>query len=459
MNQCSKCELLLEGATVILPQSAQKLNAAVSNGKIVALMAPSYKVKAKQIIDCTGKIIFPGAIDGHSHVTLKEDFHYGTMSAAKGGVTTVVEMPISAIMPNITDEKRFIASRKVAEQTAHVDFALWGALMPTNMDKIEAFSELGCVALKAFTSDPGDDYEMMDDYSMLRAMKKCAKLNQVIGIHAENAAICKKMTQQFIDEGRGWEVQSDSRPKISEMEAAFRVALLAQETGCKISVCHVTNSDTVHILSEMRRRGANISIETCPHYLLLDTEDVKRCGGFANVYPPLRDRDEVEKMWTCLKNGEIDTVGSDHSAHTEEEKKRPPFSCPGGFPGLDLLLISLFSEGCLRRGLSMNRLAELTATNPAKLFGLYPRKGAIQIGADADFAIIDPDVKWTYHAKDCFYKLKSPLFPYEGKTFMGQVYATFVRGEIAYFDGKVLTESGYGNFIPTERQECHSQIK
>ncbi|MEY8338073.1 allantoinase AllB [Lachnospiraceae bacterium 62-35] len=445
-------DLLLKDSLVVTPAGPEKINIAVKDGQIAALLDPEIPVKAAEELRLNGRIVLPGAIDTHAHLSLHEDFDYGTKSAARGGVTTVLEMPLSRLMPNIVNGQLFEQCKEFIENTAHVDIALWGALMPENLDQMDVLYQKGCVAYKAFLSDPGDGYSGMDDYSMLQAMEKNAQLGSRIGIHCENRMLLNGLKQNYQKKTPQWSDIRKSHPIIAEKEASIRAALLADSVHCPIHICHVTNDETIDLLTERRNNGTDLTIETCPHYLLLNEDDLEKYEGYANVFPPLRNKASVEKMWDRVLSGKIDVIGSDHSAISSTEKDKDIWEVPGGFPGIDLLLILLYSEGVRKRGMSLNRLADLTSSNAAKIFGLSPRKGLIQIGSDADFAVINPDIEWEFHSADAFYRQKSEKYPYEGKKITGQVEMTLVRGQIIYRDSEIRVEK-YGTFIPAVHRQ------
>lgn len=442
-------DVLLRGGTVVLETGCRQLDIGVDQGEISALYAPGKCTEAAAIMDCSGKMVFPGAIDTHGHMLFRENFHIGTMNAAKGGVTTVVEMPLC----NQRKQQEHtltpaLLQRKIAcgNAEAHVDFALWGGLTRTTLDQIEALHEAGCVGFKAFISFAGEDYPYLDDYALWRSMQKISALGSVIAVHAENESICSALTQSFQAENRGPDGFEPSRPVIAEAEAAGRAAFFARKTGCKTMICHVSCAE---VLDEVLRQGGGEAVfaETCPHYLTLDASDIVRCGGFAKCSPPLREIGAQEPLWERISRGEIQVIGADHSGYGPEEKDTDIWSASGGFVGLDLFLPALISEGMHKRGISPQRIAEISALNAAKLLGLYPQKGCIAVGADADFAVVDPRKKWVFHAADAFYETKDVRYPYENRVFTGAVTATVVRGCVVYENGKILAPKGYGTFV------------
>jgi allantoinase len=441
-------DLLLTGAQVVLEREVVPLTIAVQGGKIAALLLEDDRPPAKLVLDYSGKMILPGALDTHSHVSYCGDFLHGTQTAASGGVTTILEMPLSLWLPAATTEETFEERIKLVEKEAYTDVALWGGAQPDMIDGIQMLEQKGACAYKVFTNYVGEEYKYFDDYHLLCLMEAMEKLGGVIGIHAENDSICAGLVEKFRAEGRGVEFHPKSRPPISEYEAVSRVCLFALETGCRIHLCHISVPESIDIIDAARARGAKITLETCPQYLSLSQEEVAATGNYGKFNPPARDAASQAGVWSAILRGRVDCIGSDHSAYSEAQKEGKDFwSAPGGCPGMDLMFPVLISEGIHKRGLSWPALARMMSTNPASIFGLSHCKGAISVGLDADFAVIDPHHVWTYHAKETFYHTKSPHYPFEGHQFQGAVHATFVRGKLVYQEGEIRGEQGWGKFI------------
>ncbi len=441
-------DLLIKNGLAVTPAGPLRLSIAVKDGKIAGLLDGNEEIPANEILDFTGKIIFPGVIDSHAHVTFCSDFYSGSRTAASGGVTTLVEMPQSGHLPTVWDTD--ILHQRIASihETSVVDCALYGGVKAGQLEHVKELATEGIVAFKVFLSDAGD-YGSFDDAGLLELLKAVRPYGCLVAVHAESQSICDMETRKMIASGKNTEANSDSRPVISEILAVSRLCTLALHEHARVSVCHVSSDEVIDVIQEFRQRNLQVFAETCPHYLLLNSDDVTRCGAWAKCVPPIRDQKTVDSLWTKILDGGIDMIGSDHATYTDAQKSSGSFwSAPGGFPGLDLILPGLYSEGVCKRGLSLNRLAQITSSNPAKIFGLDTLKGSIEIGKDADFAVLDPNVKWVFHAADTFYDTKSAHYPYEGKTFQGKVVSTFVRGKQVYRDGKILP-SCHGTYIPT----------
>jgi len=445
-------DLCIKNGLIITPYNVFKGAILVKDGRIGALLEDrSILPQAKETIDAEGRYVFPGAIDPHVHLndpglTESEDFYTGTCSAAAGGITTVLEHPLTDPLPATYE----ILKEKLNEvkPKAIVDFGLWGACTPDNFKDVIEMAELGAIAFKGFlTWSP--EIPSLSDGEIMKHMKTIAKLNRVLGIHCENQEIIDVFTKKLKKSGRKDPVAyAESRPEISEVEAVNRIALLAENTGVKVHIVHCSSPDAVEDAERYQGLGARVSIETCMQYLSLDIHTLEEQGVYAVCNPPLRSTESVEKMWKHILNGRINCLGSDHATYTIEEKEaglEDIFKTPAGVTGLQTWVPLFFSEGVMKRGLELSRFSELCSTNAAKVFGLYPRKGIISVGSDADFMIIDPEAEWTISADKLFYKQK--WSPFIGMDVKGQVDMTILRGEVVYKDGKIAGEKGYGEFI------------
>lgn len=434
-------DLLLRNASVVLPDQVKYLDVAVSNGIIAAFLQPNAPCDAKTVYDLQGCILLPGAIDSHAHVTYCGTPAEGSRAAASGGVTTLIEMPASGWLPDAKTAEILLQRKRAVEDSSIVDFALWGGVSCDDLDRVDELHAAGAVAYKAFTCDAGR-YGSFDDAQLLDLLRKVRTFNGLVGVHAEVASICDASTARIQAEKGGAERHSESRPVIAEAVAGVSAAMLANCCKARLHICHVSSPEVVKALEPFRQDGLCLTLETCPHYLLLTDEDVVRCGAYAKCSPPIRDAQQQEGLWQALIHGGLDIIGSDHANYSDEQKGQGFWKSPGGFPGLCLLLSALYSEGVAKRGMSLTRLAEVTAANAAKAFGLSHCKGSIEIGKDADFAVIDPEICWTYHAKDFAFAKESCHYPYEGREWRGKVIRTFVRGMQVWDNGAFPLEKG-----------------
>lgn len=447
-------DTLIKNAAIVLENETVLADLGIKDGKIVSIMSRETCADALNVLDCSGKYIMPGAIDAHSHVTYCDTFRNGSKAAVAGGITTIVEMPLSQRFPSVLDPRTFKERIQMGERECVGDFALWGGVQPMEYKMAAELKKLGAAAFKIFTNYVGEEYRYFDDYALITLMDFVGKIGGLVGIHAENESICSGCTDYYKHQGSGAEVYNQARPVIAEMEAVNRVCLYALDTGCKVHICHVSSPKVAEIILNAKKLGARISFETCPHYLLLTEEDIRSYGTYAKCNPPMRTKQEQEGLWTLVERGEIDCIGSDHSAYSEQQKETGDFwSAPGGFPGNDIMVYPILEDGIAEGRLTWNSAAKILSKKPAEIFGISNRKGAIQIGLDADLMIVNPHSEWTFHAEDTFYGNKSKKYPYENKKFHCKVERTMVRGEIVYENGKIMVADGYGKFIKANQEE------
>jgi allantoinase len=330
-----------------------------------------------------------------------------------------------------------------------VDYGNWGGLVDNNLADLDGMNANGVIGYKAFYSASGVDFERLNDDLLYAGLCKMRELGNLIGLHAENEWVCTYLGKQLQAAGRtdrpAW---YESRPPFTELEAIRRASFWAKVTGGNLHIVHVSIPEGIQHIARARAEGTHITAETCPHYLFFNQQDFERIGPEAKCAPPIRSRETVEELWKCVLNGLVDTIGSDHSPCTWNEKEKGMndiWKAWGGISGVQLTLPVLFSAGVHQRGLSLTTLTRMLSYNPARLFGLFPQKGSIRVGADADLVVVDPDKEWTLTAEKLFYKNK--FSAYVGSTFIGQVERTVLRGKTVYQDGQIMAEPGYGKLL------------
>jgi len=420
---------------------------AVTNGVISAIGS---EVRDEgESIDATGLVVLPGVVDAHVHFNEPgranwEGWEAGTRGAAAGGVTTVLEMPLNAHPPTTTpaafDEKVAVASQK-----AFVDFGLWGGLVPENLGDLEALHHRGVVGFKAFMSDSGiDDFHRVSDGVLAIGLKTAARLNAIVGAHAESQEL---LASHGAPNPLAW---CRARPVAAEVAAIRRLLVCMRGAGKSVRahVVHVSCVEGLAEVNEARRKGVAITAETCPHYLAFTEEDFERIGPPLKCAPPIRDAATREALWDEVLAGRVDLIASDHSPCPAADKHKGEhdiWQAWGGVAGIQATLPVLLTDGLHDRGLSFERIAHMTATAPAQLFGFYPRKGAIAVGADADFALVDPGQRWTFAPEQL--QTRSGVSAYLGRAFTGRVVRTIVRGKTVFGDGQVIGRPGGGQFV------------
>lgn len=453
-------DLLIKNAKVFTHAGPFEGDIGVKDGKIVKI-AGDIQEQADKVVNTTGKYIVPGLIDGHTHMEFPfmgeitaDDFYYGTRAAVAGGVTTIVDFVTPAVGQDLLSA--YEQWRKNADPKVISDYSLHMIVRNVNNTILEQIPEVikrGVISFKLFMA-----YKdlMLKDSELYQLIKKITENGGVIGIHAENGEIINELVNEFLIQGKVEPIYHYfSRPDVLEIEATNRIATIASMVGkdVKMYIVHTSTGEAVDIISSYRKQGYKFYNETAPHYLTLTTEYLKRPDGYRYVMsPPLRSDEQRTKLWMRLVSGDIFTIGSDHCVYTDAQKKRyrdkvPPFhEIPNGVPGTENILPILFYFGVKKGIISMERFVEVTSYNPARLFGLYPKKGVIMPGADADFAVIDPNMRIKVTADVLHSNINYTI--YEGMEVEGWNVMTIRRGDIVYENGQVVGEKGSGKYIP-----------
>ncbi|WP_226668504.1 allantoinase AllB [Metabacillus litoralis] len=429
-------DVILRNGFIVTEKGVTKGNIVITNGKITKVTNREIKGSSKVDIDASSYYILPGLIDTHVHFNEPgrlewEGFETGSKSLAAGGVTTFFDMPLNSYPPTINKEA-YLLKNEIGMQKSITNFRLWGGVVPENIENLAELSSCGVIGFKAFMSSSGiEDFQSCNDIELLKAMEKISQLSAILAVHAESQAIVTYLTEKMKkNKMLSAESYAKSRPIESEIEAVDRILTYAALTNCKTHIVHVTSSKVVSKVLEAKQRGVNVTVETCPHYLSLTSKDLEEKGAIAKCAPPLRNNTEVEMLWDCLKRGEIDVIGSDHSPSPSSMKAGNIFEAWGGISGAQTSLNVLLEEGYWKRNVPLETIVKLTATNPAKRFRLYPAKGTIEVGSDADLTIIDLEKSFELKKEHLFYKHQQS--PYIGKKFRGQVLYTFVNGDLVY---------------------------
>jgi allantoinase len=433
-------DLLIRGGIVVQPEGVpRQADLAIEDGRIAAI-EPELPGSAAATIDAAGQHVFPGGIDPHVHFnepgrTEWEGIASGSTSLAAGGSTLFFDMPLNSHPPTI-DGPAFDLKRAAGERAARVDFALWGGLVPDNLDRLDELAERGVIGFKAFMANSGiEDFPAVDDDTLYEGMSRCARLGRIVAVHAENDALTAARARRAMAAGqRGARDYVASRPVIAELEAISRAIQFAGDTGCAVHIVHVSTGRGVTLVANARARGIDVSCETCPHYLALAEDDLEALGAVAKCAPPLRTRTEQETLWRCLADGTVPIVASDHSPAPASMKAGTDFFHSwGGISGCQSTLQVLLTEGYERRALPLALLARVVAAAAAERFGLSTRKGRIAVGLDADLALIDLEAATTLTADDLHYRHCHS--PYIGRQLRGRVRRTLLRGRTVYRDG------------------------
>lgn len=438
----SRYDLVVRHGTLVTSHLTRE-DLAIADGRIVAI-EPELAGTGKEEIDATGLHLFPGVIDAHVHFNEPgrsdwEGFATGTRALAAGGTTSFFEMPLNAHPPTI-DASSFDLKLQAAQAGSLVDFAFWGGIIPGNLGQLDELAERGVIGFKAFMSNSGiEDFPAVDDLTLYEGMARAAKLGKIVAVHAENEQITHALAQRAAIEGRvGVRDYLSSRPVLAELEAIERAILFAQETGCSLHLVHVSCGRGVSLVAEARAKGIDVSCETCPHYLVLTEDDMIELGAVAKCAPPLRTRADQEALWSHLFAGDLLLIASDHSPAPMEMKTAANFfQVWGGISGCQSLLSLLLTEGHHRRHLELPFIVAMTAENVARRFHLYPQKGTLSVGADADLILVDLENDHQLQSHDLYYR--HPHSPYTRRKFGGRIVRTLVRGTTVFLQGKIVS--------------------
>jgi allantoinase len=460
-------DLILRHGTVITPDGLLQTDVGIADGKIASLGKGG---AAREEIDATGLHIFPGVIDSHVHFNEPgradwEGIETGSHALAAGGGTVFFDMPLNAHPPTC-DARSFDEKLIAMEEKSVTDFALWGGLVPGNLDKLERLAARGVVGFKAFMSNSGiEDFENVDNATLREGMKHCAALGKLVAVHAESDAITARLAAKALAENKiTVRDYLDSRPIHAELEAIQRAIQFAGETKCALHIVHVSSGAGVALIASARNQGADVTCETCPHYLVLTEDDMEKLGALAKCAPPLRTKSAQDVLWRYLEAGYVNTIGSDHSPSPPDMKRNFNFfKVWGGISGVQHTLPLLLTEwnAGLRPGVFQNSAAgdepgrrpalqlisDLLSANVAARFKI-PHKGKIAPGFDADFALVDLKSQFTVAKEDLFYR--HPQSPYVGRTLTGRVTQTILRGKTIFKDGKIVNAGG-GKLIQPEK--------
>jgi dihydroorotase len=433
-------DVRIVGGTLVVGGELVRAGLGIKDGRVAVVATEPWLPDAAETIDATGRYVLPGAIDAHLHTRDPgrpelEDFETATMSAAIGGVTSVIDMPGTDV-PMLRDVAALENKIRVVSGRAYVDFALRGAVLIDNLDEIAALAEAGVVAYKVLMGK-STYTPIVPDGVLLDAFRRVAATGRLMGVHAENNFLIDFLTDELKRQGRHDVLAHyDSRPGYVEAEAAQRAILYARVAGNRLHIHHIGAAEVADQLRMAKSAGQDVTGETCPHYLILTTEDYERLGMVAKVNPSIKTPAARDGLWRALLDGTIDTLASDHAPHSEEEKLKPSvWDALAGFPGVETLVPLMLTEVAAGR-LPITRLVDATAVRPARLYGLWPRKGALALGSDADVIVVDTGHQWTI--EDRRLHSRTRVTPFDGRSVCGRVDVTLVRGMVVARDGEVV---------------------
>lgn len=443
-------DLLFTDARILTEKGVIEGCLSVKDGKIIAIGAESGR-DAKRIVDIGGKLIAPGLVDLHVHFrepgfTQKEDFLTGTRAAAAGGVTSVVDEPNNSPVTNSLEA--ITRKRRIIEGKAYVDYTLQMAVYADGLDEIRKAREAGIIAFPVF-DELGDRPTGMENTVVLyEALRRIKEVDGLALLNCRESDLVIKKMNRLRESGRNTlSDYMDHFPHEAESLGAEKRILLAHNVGVRAHLREVSTLETVQMIRSMKGYMDTITAEIRPDHLFLNHENTKDLGPFAQQWTPLRTKNDSDALWEALNDGTVNVIASDHATHTREEKERGLdniWNSPPGLPAIESMLPLLLTAVNQGR-LGLERLFECASTNPAKVLGLYPRKGTIKVESDADLVVVDLEKESMIRGKDS--KAKTHWTPYEDWKVKGAPVATYVRGMETYVDGEIVGEPGQGRFL------------
>ena len=450
---------LIRNGAVVNAKSTAQADVLIDGERIREVGAGLPETSADQVVDATGMLVMPGGIDAHTHLDMpfggtvsSDDFETGTRAAAFGGTTTIVDFAIQA--RGMKMREALDVWWKKAEGRAVIDYGLHiivTDLPDAGLEDMDAMVAEGVASFKLFMAYPG--VLMVDDATIFKALSQTAKNGALICMHAENGGVIDVIVQRALAEGKTAPVyHALTRPTTAEAEAVHRAIAMAEIAHAPVYIVHLSSEDALNKVREARDRGVPAFAETCPQYLLLSIEELERPGfeGAKYVFtPPLRPRHHQPKLWDGLKNDHLQIVSTDHCPFCFADQKslgKDNFTkIPNGGPGIENRLQLIYHHGVNSGRFSVNRFVELVSTTPARIFGLYPRKGVLAPGSDADIVIWDPEATHTISASTHHMRVDYSMF--EGFEVKGNARMVFSRGEKIVDGGRFLGKPGRGSYL------------
>jgi dihydropyrimidinase len=454
-------DLVVANGTVVSPEGTSKADVAV-RGERIAGVGPNLAGDAERVIDAAGKYVIPGGLDVHVHLELpfcgtvsSDDWRTGTRAAARGGVTTVIDFAIPYGKESLEDAFGNWMGR--AKPKACVDYAFHMAI--TDWDRhgpeMPAMVKRGCPTFKEFMIYAAEGWQS-DDRALFNALESCKKLGGMLLVHCESSRVLDELIARHhtpeLMAKYGAQLHAMTRPNFIESEAIQRVVTWAEATGGHLYVVHMSTGEGADIIKAAQQRGANVHAETCVQYLVLD--DSVFAGPDGHLFaccPQLKKPKDVARLWKGLNDGEVSVISTDTCTFSRAQKAKWEgdwTKIPMGLPGLETLLPLVYTKGVLGDRLRLSRFVEKCCANPAKLMGLYPRKGVLAAGSDADIAVFDP--KKTLAVDPATMEGGADWTPYPGWELAGFAEHTFVRGRQVVADYKCVAEDGTGQWLPRE---------
>jgi len=444
-----KVDTVFKNGKIVTPHCTFYGGIAVKAGKIAAIGIDNSLPDGDIVVDLEGKLIMPGIIDNHVHFGSnigdpdKEDYVSGTKAAAASGITMISDMPTG--VPGVLNADLLKEKISMAEEHAYIDFMLYGGAGSDNNDALQGMADAGCVAFKTYMVG-SSGYSCGNDGSILKLLKAVAKTGIITGWHSENGLLIDPLIEKLKAEGRiDPMAHIESRPNYTEYEAISKLIIFNRIARAKLHIIHLSTKEGLELIRIARSEGMDITAETCPHYLLATSEYMEKVGPLAKIIPPLRSEEDRQAMWMGLTDGTIDYICSDHAPHTKRSKEigwDNIWEADNGNPGVETLL-PLMLDQVNKQVLSLQMLVYYLSARPAQIFNVYPNKGSLIVGTDADMTVVDMDIEWTINPDDMYSKARETTM-FNGWKVKGKPVMTIVRGVIVAENGIIVGEKGYG---------------
>lgn len=484
-----KYDVIVKNARIPEGNNTVLTNILISDEKIKGFIDSVEGIEAGNVIDAEGNLVLPGCIDSHTHYmdpgfTHRETFLSGTSQAAAGGLTTIIDMPCCSYPRSVRDVSSMNEKLEAIAPQAIVDFALWGGVtgedvQNDNLKVIQEQTDAGVVAFKVYMTPSVPTYQRVTDAEMHEVFREVAKTGLPVGVHAENFNMCDHYVKKYNKEGRldgpAW---SEARLELAEKAAIQLGIAFSEETDARYHVVHMSTGIGARLIGEGKKRGLKVTSEVCPHYLVLNApEAMTEYGAMAKIAPPLRTKQDNVELWEGLANGSVDFVATDHAPYkilenkdnddADVEKDLPGMTIWTAFPGIpgsETMVNIIVSEGYNKGRLTLSRLVDVLSKNAAIHYGLYPKKGVMAIGSDADLTVVDLEKEWAIDVNKSF--MKNKYSPLAGMKLKGKAVKTIIRGTLVYSEakdeiqGQLLVEPGFGQFIKRQSiQELDRTLK
>lgn len=461
-------DMIIRNGKLVTPDRIFEADIAIQDGKFAAFGAPGTGWDAKEVVDAKGNYVFPGIIDCHAHLNepgfeYREDFETGSRAAIVGGTTTVIDMPLNN-NPSLMNKDIFAMKLEKVSRHSAIDFALWGGIVgdyddspdsiKNNLKDLEGLQQCGVAAFKGFTCPNGDLFPTVNMGHVRKALEILKPYGALCGFHCEEYGQIKERSREAREKtGRSRDEKIsdflEAHDVWTEYVATKNVIDMSRATGGRVHICHVTHPMVAQVVKDAIAEGLPVTGETCPHYLGFTEDFVHEKGAPAKCTPPMRKKEDMEKLWDYVLDGTLSCIGSDHSPaadHEKDNETKDIYEAWGGLNAIQYFLPLVFDLVVHKKGLCPTLISRVMDYNPAKIFGLYGQKGAFEIGFDGDIVIVDPEKEWKCEQEKLF--TKGHVSCFDGVSGKGAAVCTIIRGKIVAQDGMYKQDAiGYGQFV------------